>query len=270
MAQNPHQPFAGTQYHALILGASGAMGLATAHRLAAAGMHLLLVYREPRNREAGLQAEFEAMRAHGVTVHAWNENALTDEGRNKILAALTPVLGQEGRIRLLLHAIAKGNLKKLAATAPEPPLTEEDFRLTIHAMATSMWQWAQRLIQQQLFAADARIIGLTSEGSARSWPGYAAVGAAKAVLENLARSMAVELAPLGIRTNIVQPGVTDSQAFRLIPGHETIKDMALQKNPFHRLTTPADAANVIYLLCTDEAAWINGALLHADGGEHCC
>ncbi|MEP6682665.1 MAG: SDR family oxidoreductase [Parafilimonas sp.] len=35
------------------------------------------------------------------------------------------------------------------------------------------------------------------------------------------------------------------------------------------MTKPEDVANVIYLLCTDEAAWINGALIHVDGGEHC-
>jgi enoyl-[acyl-carrier protein] reductase III len=260
--------FDSQNYWAVILGASGGMGLATAQKLAAAGMHLLLVYREPRNREAALHETFDALRQQGVQVHAFNENALTDEARNSLVQRFTTLIQPAGRIRLLLHSIAKGNLKKLHQPG-QPVLGEEDFRLTIHAMATSMWQWTQSLYDAGLFAADARVIGLTSEGSARSWPGYAAVGAAKSVLENLARSMAIELAPLGIRTNIVQPGVTDTVAFRMIPGFEQIKEMALQKNPFGRLTTPQDIASIIYLLCTPEAAWINGALIHADGGEHC-
>ncbi len=231
-------------------------------------MHLLLVHRSRKQEEPALAEEVEQMMQHGVQVHTFNANALLETTMNELVGAIKNILNNNGTIRLLLHSIARGNLKKLNAPANET-ISEEDFRITIHAMATSLWQWAQALIQASLFAADARIIGLTSEGSSRAWPGYAAVGAAKSTLENLARSMAVELAPLGIRTNIIQPGVTDTPAFQMIPGHETIHRDALKRNPFGRITTPEDVANVVYLLCTDEAAWINGALVHADGGEHC-
>jgi NAD(P)-dependent dehydrogenase (short-subunit alcohol dehydrogenase family) len=47
-----------------------------------------------------------------------------------------------------------------------------------------------------------------------------------------------------------------------------LKASARMRNPFRRLTTPADVADAICLLCTDEAAWINGTLLRVDGGEH--
>jgi NAD(P)-dependent dehydrogenase (short-subunit alcohol dehydrogenase family) len=75
------------------------------------------------------------------------------------------------------------------------------------------------------------------------------------------------MAPFGIRSNIVQAGVTDTPALRLIPGSERMKADARERNPFRRLTTPADVAGVIALLCTDEASWINGALIRVDGGE---
>jgi enoyl-[acyl-carrier protein] reductase III len=262
------QTFSGSNYWALILGASSGMGLAAAHKLAASGMHLVLLHRDLRQTLPAFEQEKEKMKAHGVEVHSFNQDALKDEVIHSVVKNMYEIMGEQGRVRLLLHSIAKGNLKKLLGN-DEPVLQEEDFRITIHAMATSLWQWAKTVMDARIFAADARIIGLTSEGSSRSWPGYAAVGAAKSALENLARSMAVELAPQGIRTNIIQPGATETPAFKHIPGHEKIKEMALQKNPFGRLTTPHDIANVVYLLCTDEASWINGALLHADGGEHC-
>lgn len=147
-------------------------------------------------------------------------------------------------------------------------LSEDDFAHTVHAMGTSLVGWVQATVTHRLFAADARVIGLTSEGNALAWTGYAAVSAAKAVLESVARSLAVEFAQHGLRTNVVQPGITDTAALRHIPGQEQMKAGARLRNPFHRLTTPDDVANVIYLLCTDEAAWINGALIRVDGGEH--
>ena len=135
-------------------------------------------------------------------------------------------------------------------------------------MGTSMLSWTRSLLERDLFADDARVIGLTSEGNTVAWKGYAAVAAAKVVLESLARSMALEFAPRGLRTNIVQAGVTDTPAMRAIPGSAHLAAQARLRNPFGRLTTPRDVADAIYLLATDEAAWINGALLRVDGGEH--
>ncbi len=75
------------------------------------------------------------------------------------------------------------------------------------------------------------------------------------------------MAHLGIRSNIVQAGVTDTPALRAIPGSQNLKAQARTRNPFGRLTTPADVADAIYLLSLPEAAWINGAIIRVDGGE---
>lgn len=147
-------------------------------------------------------------------------------------------------------------------------LDDEDFARTIHAMGTSLVSWARDLLEKGLFAPDARIIGLTSEGNEIAWLGYAAVSAAKGALEAVARSLAVELAPFGVRVNIVQPGVTETPALKAIPGSRHLAAHARLRNPYRRLTTPVDVANAIYLLTTDEASWINGALIRVDGGEH--
>ena len=54
---------------------------------------------------------------------------------------------------------------------------------------------------------------------------------------------------------------------KLIPGSAGMKAEAELRNPFSRVTTPEDVANVVALMCTDEAAWINGTILRVDGGE---
>ena len=158
------------------------------------------------------------------------------------------------------------------ATPPVYPagvfLEEEDLQQTIHAMGTSLLGWVQELHRRGLFAPDARVVGLTSEGNEVAWKGYAAVAAAKVALESISRAIAVEMAPFGIRSNIVQAGVTDTPALRLIPGSAQLKAAARRRNPFARLTTPEDVARVIHLLCLPESAWINGEVIRVDGGEH--
>lgn len=264
---------------ALILGGSSGFGLATARKLSRHGMNLCLVHRDRRAAMGPIEKEFAALRATGVSVLSFNCDATAPEPRREVLEEIARKLEPHGRIRLLLHSIAFGNLKPLAP--PEPfstgsgeqradtaMLSEDDFAHTVHAMGTSLVGWVQEVLERRLFADDARVLAMTSEGNSVAWRGYAAVSAAKAALEAVCRSIAVELAPRGLRANVVQAGITDTPALRHIPGHEGLKASAQARNPFRRLTTPEDVADAIYLLCLAEARWINGALIRVDGGEH--
>jgi len=169
-----------------------------------------------------------------------------------------------------LFALGADGLRGLA-TAPEYSsevfIEEEDMARTIHSMGTSLLGWTQSLQARQMFSADARVFGLTSEGNAIAWKGYAAVAAAKVALESVSRSIAVEMAHFGIRSNVIQAGVTDTPALRMIPGSDQLKAHSRTRNPFGRLTTPEDVADVIYLLSLPEAAWITGEVIRVDGGE---
>ncbi len=254
---------------AVILGASSGFGLATAKKLAASGMSICAVHRDRRGSMERIEQDFSEIRAHGAGLLTLNLDALSAEGMNSVLPLLKEKLGAKGKVRVLLHSIAYGNLKPIAPGANDGPLIEEeDMARTIHSMGTSLLSWVQRLHKEECFAPDARVIGLTSEGNEIAWKGYAAVSAAKCALESVSRSIAVEFAPFGIRSNIIQAGVTDTPALRLIPGSDKMKESAVLRNPMRRLTTPADVANAIYLLSLEEASWINGALLRVDGGEH--
>jgi NAD(P)-dependent dehydrogenase (short-subunit alcohol dehydrogenase family) len=306
-------PYSRDQW-ALILGGSSGFGLATAQRLAEQGMSVCIVHRDRRALLKQIEPEFEKIRGTGARLLTMNTDALDAERRAEVLDALAGAMGGEGRVRVLLHSIAFGNLKLLAPEAPRPReatselatrlgvepgalqsavdevfaagnpqalglatppvysdkhfLDEEDFARTIHAMGTSLLGWVQDLFARKLFAADARVFGLTSEGNQLAWKGYAAVGAAKVALESLARSIAVEYAPHGIRCNVIQAGITFTPAQDAIPGSAHMRAQALARNPFGRLTTPRDVANVIALLASDDAAWINGDVIRVDGGEH--
>jgi len=300
---------------ALILGGSSGFGLATAQKLAEQGLNLAVVHRDRRGAMARIEPEFDKLRGLGVAFRSWNVDAVSPDKRAEVLDELADALGGSGRVRVLLHSIAFGNLKLIApekvqprtaasalaqrlgvepgalveaadeifaegdedglhplTTAPAYPersyLDEEDFARTILSMGTSLLGWVQELFGRGLFADDARVFGLTSEGNEVAWKGYGAVSAAKVSLEALARSIAVEFGPHGVRCNVIQAGVTETPALAAIPGSAHLKAQARLRNPLGRLTTPQDVANVIHLLSLPAAGWINGEVIRVDGGEH--
>lgn len=134
-------------------------------------------------------------------------------------------------------------------------------------MALSLYDWTKALVTADLFAEDTRIVSFTSEGNTKALPNYSAVSVAKVALEALTRSIALEFAPIGIKANCIQAGITMTKSLSMIPGFEKIKENALKRNPQNRLTVPEDVANAVYLLTMDEAKWITGTVIKVDGGE---
>lgn len=263
----------------LILGGSSGIGLASAHKLASEGHNLCLIYRCRRSEEAEVQSQVNQLESKGIRCLAYNEDAL----KSKVIGKVCHELQQMGvKINLLLHSIAKGNLKLMVPIAnpdllpaglqtafkgQDYYLKEDDFLLTAQAMAVSYYNWAKAIFEYELFAKNACCLALTSEGGRKAWRNYAAVSSAKAMLEAISRNMALEFAQYGIRSNILQPGITDTPSLRMIPGSGYLISQAVQKNPFGRLTEAKDVANVVYLMSREEASWINGALIPVDGGE---
>jgi enoyl-[acyl-carrier protein] reductase III len=252
---------------ALILGGSSGLGLATAKKLAGHGLNICIVHRNRKSEMSTVEKEFENIKKEGVSLLAFNADACKEEEQEAIGEALISTLGKEGRIHVLVHSLARGNLKPMVSP-DKPTLKRDDFRLTIEAMAITLYDWTKLLFDKHLFAPDARIISFTSEGNTRTWANYAAVSAAKTALEAITRNIALEFAPFGIKANCIQAGITDTASFRAIPGSEELRLHSLKRNPMKRLTTPQDVADVVYLLCKTEAAWINGSIIPVDGGEH--
>lgn len=255
-----------SNYWALILGGSSGLGYASAKKLAKHGMNILIVHRDRRTEIPEIEEAFDDIRNSGVKLESFNADAIQKENREELIEKIKTILGEEGKIRTLLHSIAKGNLKPMTG-GPEI-LENIDFKLTVDAMALSLYDWTQDLFKNKMFAKDARILSFTSEGNKKAWKNYAAVSAAKVTLEALTRSIALEFAAYGIRANCIQAGITVTRSFQMIPGNETLRVHALKHNPFKRLTVPDDVANVVYLLSKDEAGWITGTIIPVNGGEH--
>jgi NAD(P)-dependent dehydrogenase (short-subunit alcohol dehydrogenase family) len=119
--------------------------------------------------------------------------------------------------------------------------------------------------------AGGRIVAATYApgGQTGTWQPWIAMGAAKAAMESVVRYFAVALAPRGITVNAVSPGLTDDSVLNGLP--DAVVQTARQWHgsgwtPMGRMGTPADIGNVVALLCTPEAGWITGQVIHADGG----
>jgi enoyl-[acyl-carrier protein] reductase I len=256
------------RYQALILGGSSGLGLASALKLAKHGMGICIIHRDTRAAMREVTPAFEQIKQTGVPFQSFNADVADTRSREEIIGALG---NHKGSFRCILHSIAKGSLKAMQPPAAgHQVLSTEDIRLTMEYMTYSFYDWVKDMRNASLLAADARVLAFTSEGGRKAWRHYAAVAAAKAALEAMIRNMALELAPYGIRANCIQAGVTATASMKLIPDSGQLQDMTLVRNPFRRMTTPEDVAAVVYLLCKDEAAWINGSIIPVDGGEHIC
>jgi NAD(P)-dependent dehydrogenase (short-subunit alcohol dehydrogenase family) len=85
-------------------------------------------------------------------------------------------------------------------------------------------------------------------------------------MEAMTRQLAVELAPRGIRVNTVCGGLIDTDALKHFPQAEEMKALAVQITPMGRLGTPDDLAGVVAMLVSEDAAFITGQVIVADGG----
>jgi len=253
---------------ALILGASSGFGEAAALELARAGMNILGVHLDRREKLPHVEEIQEKIRALGRETQFFNVNASDDEYRLETVDHIRQRLQAEpqGTLRVLMHSLAFGVLKPLAGA--EQIVSKRQLEMTVDTMGHSLVYWVQDCLRAGLFDWGGRIFAMTSAGGSRAVPNYGAVAAAKAAIESHIRQLAVELAPAGITANAILAGVTDTPALRLIPGHEKMIELARLRNPHHRLTTPDDVARCIAALCHPATYWMTGNTIHVDGGEN--
>src|SRR6202166_4113994 len=162
------------------------------------------------------------------------------------------------RLDIVISNAASGVLK------PAMEMSLKHWRWCMETNAFALDLLAQRAVP--LMRDGGRIIAMSSLGASRAMPDYGFIGATKAALESLVRTLAQELGPRGIRVNAVSAGVVDTDALRFFPNRESLLLSFAERAPAGTVLTAEDVAGAVYLLCLPEAAMVTGHTLVVDGG----
>ena len=237
---------------ALVTGAARGIGRAVARKLAGAGADVVVNYYNSADEAEALVREIRAQGRKALAVQA---SVGVPDSVDELFAAI----GQEfDRLDIVVSNAASGVLK------PTMDMAMKHWRWCMETNALALNLLAQRSLP--LMREGGRFIALSSLGASRSLPGYGFVGASKAALEALARALAQELGPRGIRVNVVSAGVVDTDALAYFPNRSEVLADFERRNPSQMKLTPEAVADAVYLLCLPEAAMINGHTLVVDGG----
>lgn len=239
----------------LITGGSRGLGAATARRLARMGARTLVTYRQRAEEAAAVVADCAA-----ATPGARAEQLdLLDE--DSVRALMDRITERDGHLDVLIA--------NAAATAFKPLL-----ELKLHqidktfAISVRHFLLLVQLGYPLLEPRGGRIIAVSGADTVGYIPGHGLLAAAKSSMETLVRYLACELGPSGVTTVGLLPGYIDTESIALMAGpfHDKLKAAEETTHPLRTAATPDDASEAVALLCLDEARWLNGQVVHNDGG----
>ena len=240
----------------LITGGTKGIGLAIAEQLAGRGEPMVLGYHSDAAAAGEAVTRLAALGAHVSAVRA-------DVGA--IEGAATLVEACAGLAPGPLHIVH--NAAMIYPTA----LLEADLEIFTQAIQTNGLSLLY-LVQQALpqLARGSGIVFISSAGARSTLANYGALGCGKALAESLIRYLVPELAPRGVTINAVAPGLVATTSVARMAGGEAAAERVLERgaraNPSGRLTEGADYAAVVDFLLSPAAAFVQGQVIHANGG----
>jgi NAD(P)-dependent dehydrogenase (short-subunit alcohol dehydrogenase family) len=241
---------------AIVSGASSGMGEATARRLAREGTRLILLA-APSDRGALATVEAELGEASCPTVALTGDIGDPATSQRAVRAALD----RFGRLDYVVNN---------AGIYPERPLFEETLEFFDTMMAVNvrgMYLLAREAARAMAAQGGGAMVCTASTCSFRAIERFAAYNVSKGAVAQLARSLAVALAPYGIRVNAVAPGVIGAPATDAWVADTSTWSKQRSRIPADRIGRPEEIANVNAFLLSDEASYITGAVVLVDGGE---
>jgi acetoacetyl-CoA reductase len=240
---------------ALITGGMGGLGETISTKMADAGYAVAVTY-SPSNKTvdqwiAAMKARGYDFRAHACNVTDFDSCRTCIEG---IAAALGPV-------DILV------NNAGITRDMTFRKMTKEDWDVVLHTNLDSVFNMTKQVCDGMVDRGWGRIINVSSVNGSKGAFGQTNYAAAKAGMHGFTKALALEVAKKGVTVNTISPGYIGTKMVTAIP-REILDSKILPQIPLGRLGKPEEVAGLIIYLCSEEAAFVNGANIAINGGQH--
>lgn len=234
---------------ALVTGASRGIGRAIAERLGRDGAHVVVTYLGNAGKAEEVARGIEAGGSRAVAERL-DVRDLADVRR-----LFADVIGRYGRLDILVNNAAGTNVFK-----PTAEMTEQEYD-SMFGVTRGAYFAMQEAAKH--LSDGGRVVSVSTGGTVGSSPGGGAYTGSKAAVEQFTMALAKELGPRGITANTVLPGLTRTDGL-VLP--EPVVEAMVGQTPLGRLGEPADVADVVAFLASDDARWVTGQHLRVAGG----
>ncbi len=237
----------------LVTGGSSGLGMATARRFAQAGCQVIITGRNDEKLQAAaheLGPQVEGLR--------FDMDDLAE-----IPAFVQQIVDRYQRIDVLVNN---------AGINHKLPLTEVNdaqFAQIVHTNQTALFALSREVVKVMVTQPNrGNIVNISSMAALYGIPKVISYTASKTAVEGMTRAMAVELGEVGIRVNAVAPGfIRTPMSSKALDNDPERKNKVMSRTPMGKLGEPADVANAVFFLASQEAAYITGVSLRVDGGN---
>jgi len=240
---------------ALVTGGSGAIGSAICAYLARAGATVVAAYAAPD--QAGAERLRDALAADGLTLNLAAVDVADTDG---CAAAIAAIEQRFQPVDILVNGAGITRDSSLKS------MTVHQWQQVLRVNLDSVFNTTRPVIEGMLARGWGRVVNISSVNGQKGQFGQTNYSAAKAGMHGFTMALAQEVARKGVTVNTVSPGYIDSPMIQAVP--ENIRTKILESIPAARFGRPEDIAAAITFLCSDQAAYINGANIPVNGAQY--